>query len=118
MAYKVAIILEVSFKFDLEHVARDIEKIKKMMGPRAHFPVAHSAKSLKFIVVTTEMPEALRERLSPRLLEINAVDNCWFYMAPRLVFGLHGDIDPFGSRIAEAWKIAEGLNHPKHLKKA
>lgn len=117
MAYVHIVQLEILFSCDFEHLEKEISKIKRAICRRC-WRLDHAKRCLTLAVMTTELPEHLLDRLRPTLDQIVTVQDYRSAMAPKVVFGKHGEMDPTRSFLKEAWRAAMDLNYPKKFKPA
>lgn len=110
-------VLQVSFKFEIENVSRELEAI----GPAIrgwHRPAMHGRKSVAFVIVSKHTQEQITDRLRPILDDMNAICNYWCFRAPVAVESKYGAIDPMTSRIREGWERIRQGRESEHVRKA
>jgi hypothetical protein len=110
------VVLELSLKYELEEVHREIERVVKALGTRWHRKGKHLKYSVSFVIVTGETDKMLMDRLGPKLASINAIEKFFVFFAPRYALCSDGVMDPFSSAILDAWDVVRGRNQPQNMR--
>jgi hypothetical protein len=110
------LLLQVAFKFELEHTKGAIGRIITALQKPAKTGM-HTKRMIGFAVITAESSTDFLSRLGPTLNEIDAVDNYWCFSAPCDIVGMHRNMDPMTSLIHDAWQTAFQRNYAKYLPK-
>lgn len=107
------VVLQIFFSYDRELCPNECRAIERRLGgkPRA---VMHDKRHLAYVLVTTETPSALLDRLGG-VLDVDAVTNYWAFVPTANVASKYGGFDSLKTAIDQAYALVYRRSKPKQV---
>lgn len=110
---KNVLVLQVIFKWDLEHCKNEIGAINRAIAQKFKRAM-HASRNMAFVITTHETEQNLMNRLA-FVLDQGCIEDAWCFEAPRVVVSTRKTLDTLENFIRIAYSEIGKSRNPKYI---
>lgn len=107
-------ILHLNFNVPLDKAQKELLRVGKIARGNA-MPVMHGSHTAGYVFEAREGIQEVRLRIGRELDGVTYLANWWIIPAPTAIEAKHGGIDPFSTRLREAWSRLAQRRQSKYV---